>query len=223
LIDTNGMSVYTCMHINLHTHTFSRIHTLSLSLYLTHTGVAHTATAPLSELWVGAGAFYMFLFTVSKYYELLDTTIHMGTCDCVCVCYNLICKLLNTLPHTHTHQHSLTHTLAHAHKRTGKGYDVILLHWWHHASVPFLMYVHSQEHSAAAWSGSWFNCLVHTVCVCVCVRVCVCVYIFICVRSVCVCIYMCVCVCVCVCMEWIVVQLPGAHGLYVCAYTCMYE
>lgn len=45
----------------------------------------------------------------------------------------------------------------------GKRYDLIVLHWWHHASVPFLCSIHYMDHTASAWTGSAFNCFVHTV------------------------------------------------------------
>ena len=44
-----------------------------------------------------------------------------------------------------------------------KSYDIIFLHWWHHATVPILMCIHAIEHSSSVWTGSWFNCFVHTV------------------------------------------------------------
>lgn len=42
-----------------------------------------------------------------------------------------------------------------------KGYQLLLLHWWHHATVPFLCAVHALEHSSSAWTGSIANCFVH--------------------------------------------------------------
>jgi len=44
-----------------------------------------------------------------------------------------------------------------------KSYNIILLHWWHHATVPVLCCFHVLEGTSAAWTGSIFNCLVHTV------------------------------------------------------------
>jgi len=42
-----------------------------------------------------------------------------------------------------------------------KGQEVILLQWWHHATVPFLCSVHFLEQSSSAFTGSAFNCFVH--------------------------------------------------------------
>jgi fatty acid elongase 3 len=44
-----------------------------------------------------------------------------------------------------------------------KGYNIIFLHWWHHATVPILVAIHHDEQGTSAWSGSWINTLVHTV------------------------------------------------------------
>jgi hypothetical protein len=43
-----------------------------------------------------------------------------------------------------------------------KGHPLLLLHWWHHATVPLLCAVHFMERSSSAWTGSIFNCFVHT-------------------------------------------------------------
>jgi len=45
----------------------------------------------------------------------------------------------------------------------GKYYELIFLHWWHHATVPLLCSIHALEHTASAWTGSWANCVVHSV------------------------------------------------------------
>jgi len=44
-----------------------------------------------------------------------------------------------------------------------KRYNLILLHWWHHATVPVLCSIHALERTSSVWTGSIFNCLVHTV------------------------------------------------------------
>lgn len=44
-----------------------------------------------------------------------------------------------------------------------KGYNVILLHWYHHATVPILCYFHYADHTSAAWTGSIFNLFVHSI------------------------------------------------------------
>lgn len=44
-----------------------------------------------------------------------------------------------------------------------KGYNVIVLHWYHHASVPILCWFHYMDHTSTAWTGSIFNLFVHSV------------------------------------------------------------
>lgn len=77
---------------------------------------------------------------------------------------------LITLPH-HAHSaHCLTtpdhifryYEFVDTYVMMAKGYNLIVLHWWHHASVPVLCAVHFLEQSSVAWTGSAFNAFVHS-------------------------------------------------------------
>jgi len=73
-------------------------------------------------LWTGWSGWFIWVFMVSKFYELGDTAIVMG-----------------------------------------KGYRIIFLHWFHHATVPVLCAVHASEPNSAVWTELILDALVHTV------------------------------------------------------------